>query len=73
MVKNNKEELKFIKGFQKITLTKIAKKLNVPRASIISGATSDENIKKVKKEIEKEIAKLYLDEGEINESETDTL
>lgn len=71
MIKNI-EDFKFIKGFSNITITNIANKLNISRQAISSGETTDENLRKVRKEIEKEIAKLYL-EGEEDEQKTDSL
>lgn len=55
------DELKFIKMFQKITLTKVCKNLGISRSNIVSGGASRENYIKIKKEIEKEIAKIYLE------------
>ena len=55
------EDLVFIRGFNKISVTNICKKLKLPRTSIVTGRTLDiEKYKLVRKEIEKEIAKLYL-------------
>lgn len=71
MIKNI-EDFKFIRGFSKITIKNIANKLNISRQAISSGETTDENLKKVRKEIEKEIAKLYL-EGEEDVKKTDSL
>lgn len=53
---------KFIRNFSKITISGICKKLNVERTNIILGTTSEENLEKVKEEIQKEIAKLYIGE-----------
>lgn len=53
---------KFIKNFSKITISGICKKLNVERTNIILGTTSEENLEKVKEEIQKEIAKLYMED-----------
>lgn len=72
MIKN-KEDFKFIRGFSKITLTNIANKLNISRQAISSGETTDENLRKVRKEIEKEIAKLYLDVGDEDVEKADSL
>lgn len=72
MIKN-KEDFKFIRGFSKITLTNIANKLNITRQAISSGETTDENLRKVRKEIEKEIAKLYLDVGDEDVEKADSL
>ena len=53
---------KFIRNFSKITISGICKKLNVERTNIILGTTSEENLEKVKEEIQKEFAKLYMEE-----------
>lgn len=52
----------FIRNFSKITITGICKKLNFERQNIIVGTASEEKIEKVKEEIQKEIAKLYLED-----------
>lgn len=55
------EDYLFIRGFTSIHLTDICKKLKISRGTIISAGYSDESkYKLVRKEIEKEIAKLYL-------------
>lgn len=54
------EELKFIKKFQKIKLIHILKKLNIDSSNLYSGKLSNDKEKLIKKEIEKEIAKLYI-------------
>jgi len=55
---NKERDLKFIKSFQKITLATICKELNVDKPSIYRGTASADNIKKVRKEIEKRINEL---------------
>lgn len=55
---NKERDLKFIKSFQKITLAAICKELNVDKPSIYRGTASADNIKKVRKEIEKRINEL---------------
>lgn len=55
------EDYKFIKSFFGIKITKMCNKLKVDRSRLIAGKYTDLNIyKKVRREIEKEIAKLYL-------------
>lgn len=44
-----------------INISKICRKLNIDRANLVSGRTSFINAKLVRKEIESEIAKLYID------------
>ena len=50
----------FIKGFQDIKLSKICKKYNINLGNIISGITSEENVKKVKNELIRELLSLML-------------
>ena len=50
----------FIKGFQDIKLSKICKKLNINLGNIISGIASEENVKKVKNELIRELLSLML-------------
>lgn len=54
------EDYVFIKGFFKITLTDICKRLNISRTYLTAGGYTEDVYRKVKKEIEKEIARLYL-------------
>lgn len=58
-------DLEYIKKFTAIQITKICKKLGVDYANLISGRSSKENIKKVKKELESEFAKLYINKEEL--------
>lgn len=59
---NNLEEYKYIRAFSKISIASICRNLKINRSNIMSGKSKKENYKLVKKEIEKEIAKLYLGE-----------
>lgn len=54
------KNLNFIKKFSKITIAKVCKNAGVTRQNIVTGTASKEKIKKVREEIESEIAKLYL-------------
>ncbi len=54
------DDLNYIKKFSKITLTDVCKKAKVDRCNLVTGRTTKENVKKVREEIESEIAKLYL-------------
>lgn len=54
----------FIKEFQNIKLSSICKKLNINASNIISGQTSEENYKKVKNEIIRELLMLVLEDRE---------
>lgn len=50
----------YIKNFSKIRISAICRKLNIDRSNLLNGRTSEENLIKVKEEIESEIAKLYV-------------
>lgn len=52
----------FIKEFQKIKLKDICKKLGINQSNIISGQTTDENYKKVKNEIIRELLMLIIED-----------
>lgn len=54
------DNLEYIKKFSKINITKTCKKLRVDRSNLLSGRTTKENIKKVREELESEVAKLYV-------------
>lgn len=58
------EDLIFIKKFSKITITKACKNLNVDVANLSNGKTTRENEKRVRKYLENELAKIYLEECE---------
>lgn len=55
---NKERDLKFIKDFQKITLASICRDLKLDKASVYKGSVSADNIKRVRKEIEKRINEL---------------
>ena len=55
------EDLEFIKAFSKISVTDICKKKKVNRGNLLNGLSTKENSKKVRKGIESEVAKLYLE------------
>lgn len=54
----------FIKEFSKIKISSICEKLNINRANISNGNASDENMKKVKNEIIKELLELFKKDNE---------
>lgn len=56
-------DLEFINKFSKIKVASICQKLKINRSNVYNGRTTDENLKKVRREIESEIAKLYIIEG----------
>ena len=49
----------YIKEFSKINISAICRKLNIDRSNLLNCRSSSENRKKVKEEIESQIAKLY--------------
>lgn len=52
-------DYEFIKEFREMKMTDICEKLKIKQTNIISGKTSDENLRKVKEEIIKELASLF--------------
>jgi len=59
------DDLEYIKKFSKINITKACKKVKVNRGNLLNNKTSKENIKKVRQELENQVAKLYIKkEGE---------
>lgn len=63
------DDLEFIQNFSKITVASICEKLNISRQNVYNGRTSKENLKKIRKTIESEYAKLYV-MGGIKNAET---
>lgn len=58
------KNVKFIKGFNQITLKSICKEENVKRNNVYSLKISNENLKRIKENIDKKINKLYEDYNE---------
>lgn len=56
------EDKEYIKRFSKITVSKICRKLNYPINNVLAGTASKERLSEVKKELESELAKLYIKE-----------
>lgn len=56
------KDIDFIRNFLKINLSDICDKLHISRGNVYSGKISDENLNKIRKEIENQIAKLYIKE-----------
>ena len=54
----------FIKDFNKIKVSNICERLKINRANISNGNASDENMKKVKLEITKELLELFKKDNE---------
>ena len=63
-LKKENKDYKFIIKFNKINLSKICNKLNLARISIYQGSAKEEDFKRVREEIESELAKLYIKKGE---------
>lgn len=61
-MKTNQKDYRFIKGFTKIKLKYITDKLKIPRSSVLTGQTTDENLSKVRTEIQKQVAKLFMED-----------
>lgn len=59
------DDLEYIKNFGKINVKKACQKVKVDRSNLYKGKVSPEQIKKVKRQLESDLAKLYL----INEKE----
>lgn len=67
------EDLEYIRKFAKITIVKACEMAGVKKQNLWTGKTSKENIKKVRKILESNVAELYLlRDGEIDET-TNTL
>lgn len=60
------ESKEYVKKFTNIKVTKICDKLNIKISNVSAGRTSQKNYDLIKEEIESEIAKLYLKEGDKN-------
>lgn len=56
----------YVKKFTDIKVTKICDKLNIKISNVSAGRTSQKNYDLIKEEIESQIAKLYLKEGDKN-------
>lgn len=54
------EDLLYIKRFSSITIRKICKRLGINESNLWSGKTSANNMKRVRRVLESEIAKLYM-------------
>lgn len=64
---NNNDDLEYIKNFSQITIREVCKKAGVDPSNLWSGRTAKKNIKKVRKLLESEVAKLYIIEDYNNE------
>lgn len=55
-------DYQFIKGFQDIKMNNICKKLNIKQSNLTSGQTTEENYRRVKNEIIRELLVLMIQE-----------
>lgn len=62
-------DLEYIKSFTSIQVTKVCKKLKIDYSNLISGRSSKKNENLVRKELESEFAKLYINSNELKEGE----
>lgn len=53
-------DLEYIKQFSKITIKKVCEKEKVNISNLYNGRITEEKLKKVKKRLEHEVAKLYI-------------
>ena len=60
------DDFEYVKRFSNIHVSKICEKMKVDRANILTGKAKKENAKKVRAEIESEIAKLYIKKEDEN-------
>lgn len=65
-------DIEYIRRFLKIKVRPMCKKYKIDPSNLYNGKTTMENIKKIREEIEDNIARLYIKE-EKNGSKTDTL
>lgn len=56
------KDIEYIKRFAKITIKGACDKLNINRGNLLNGKTTEENEKKVREELENQIAHLYIKE-----------
>lgn len=61
------EDLEYIKKFSKINISKACKTCKVNRGNLLNNKTTKENIKKVRQELEHQVAKLYIKEEDVND------
>ena len=54
------DDLEYIKKFSKISIKKMCEKSNANRGNVLTGRASKKTINKVKRQIESEVAKLYI-------------
>ena len=59
---SKKEDLEYIKKFSKIGISKACKNINVNRGNVLNGTASENTIKKVRTELENQLATIYFTE-----------
>ena len=58
------EAKEYVKKFTEIKVTNICKRLNIKMSNVSAGRTSKKNYERIKSEIESDIAKLYIKDGD---------
>lgn len=58
------DDLEYIKKFSKITIKDVCNKSKANRSNVLNGKASKKTLNKVKRQIESEVAKLYLVDNE---------
>lgn len=61
------KDIDYIKNFSKITISGICRKLKVDRSSVLNNKAKEDKIKKVREEIENQVARLYIKEDSKDE------
>ena len=54
------DDLEYIKNFGKINIKKACQKVKVDRSNLYKGKVTQEDIKKVKRQLENDLAQLYI-------------
>ena len=62
------EDLIYIKGFSSIKIAKVCRALEIDRSNLLNGRLSEKQVKKVRRYLESELAKLYIVEEDNNGS-----
>ncbi len=67
------KDLDYIKQFSKINISNACRKLKIDRSNLLSGRGKKENVIKLKKYLESEVAKLYVIKGDEDVKENNSL
>ena len=54
------EDFEFLKSFSNIKISQACKKVGIARQNIYNGKCSEENLHRIRRQIENDIAELYL-------------